>query len=247
MKKRALVIFAAAAALAAACTPPKYVTYKSVSNDFTVAAPWGWNVIADAAYDGFAQATFTGPYDPDFYLGAPSLSVRWYKPYRPHALRDGRQEMYANADDFIKQTLGDVYGKDAVVYGLGFRDDGGRNLVDKTHPIPTVPLKESGLPAKFFGVLSAAPAGTGVTVGTKKDNSGRPINLRYHEYAVVPIVPESGREEGFYVLCYPATFNGHDKDIDRFRALYNTFHPLTVGPGGAKFRVPGPQAAKQPL
>lgn len=243
MRMRSLAIFAAAAAFAAACSPPKYVAYKSVSNDFTVAAPWGWDVIADAAYDGFSQVTFIGPYDPDFYLGAPSLSVRWYKPYRSHPMRDGRMEMYVNSDDFIKQTLHDVYGKDAIVYGVGFREDGGRNLVDKIHPIPTIPLKESGLPAKLFGVLSPTPAAPGAVLGTKKDNSGRLINLRYHEYAVVPIV-ENGREEGFYVLTYPATYNGHDKDMDRFRALCNTFHPLTAGPGGQKIRVPGPQAAK---
>ena len=240
---RALAIFAAAAAFAAACSPPKYVTYKSVSNDFKAAVPWGWNVLADADYDAFSQVTFIGPFDVDFYLGAPTLSVRWYKPYRPHRLRGGRLEMYANSDDFIKQTLNDVYGKKAIVYGVGFREDGGRVLVDKTHPIPTFPLKESGLPAKFFGVLSPTPAARGVTIGTETDDEGRPVNVRYHEYAVVPIVVD-GREKGFYVLCYPATQAGHDKGMDRFRALYNTFHPLTAGPGGEKILLPGPQAEK---
>jgi hypothetical protein len=243
MKMRALMVFAAAAALAAACAPPKYAEYKSVSDDFTVAAPWGWNVIADADYDAFSQVTFIGPRDDDFYMGGPSLSVRWYKPYRPHRLRDGRVEMYSSSDDFIKQTLNDVYGKDAIVYGVGLREDGGRALVDKTHPIPTFPLKESGLPAKFFGVLSAAPAAPGNTIGTERNGDGRLLNVRYHEYAVVPIV-ENGREEGFYVLCYPATKGGHDKAQDRWRALYNTFHPLTAGPGGPKIRVPGARAAK---
>ena len=241
MKTRALAIFAAAAA--AACSPPKYVSYRSVSNDFKVAAPWGWDVIADAAYDSFSQVSFIGPFDVDFYLGAPTLSVRWYKPYRPHELRDGRMEMYADSDDFIKQTLNDVYGKDAIVYGVGVREDGGRSLIDQAHPIPTFLLKESGLPAKFFGVLSPTPAPRGVTIGTETDDEGRLVNVRYHEYVVVPIV-ENGREEGFYVLCYPATQAGHDKGMDRFRALYNTFHPLTAGPGGEKIRIPGPQAAK---
>lgn len=243
MKMRVVAIFAAAAA-AAACSPPKYVSYRSVSGDFKVAAPWGWNVIADASYDSFAQATFIGPADMDFYLGAPTLSVRWYKPYRPHRLRDGRLEMYAGSDDFVRQTLEGVYGKDAIVYGVGTREDGGRALVDKAHPIPTFPLKESGLPARFFGVLSPTPASRGVTVGTQVDAAGRRVNVRYHEYAVVPIV-ENGREAGFYVLCYPATFRGHDHDLDRFRALYNTFHPLTAGPGGGKIRLPGPQAANR--
>ena len=241
MRMRALAIFAAA--FVAACSPPKYVTYKSVSNDFTVAVPWGWNVLADADYDSFSSVSFIGPFDVDFYLGAPTLSVRWYKPYRPHRLRDGEVEMYANSDDFIKQTLTQVYGRDAIVYGVGFREDGGRALIDKTHPIPTFPLMESGLDAKFFGVLSPVPASRGVTIGTEKDNNGRLVNVRYHEYAIVPIV-EDGREQGFYVLCYPATQAGHDKGLDRWRALYNTFHPLTAGPGGPKIRVPGPQAAK---
>lgn len=241
MKTRVLAICAALAALAAACSPPKYVTYRSVSNDFTVAAPWGWNVIADADHDSFSQVTFIGPLDVDFYLGAPTLSARWYKPYRPHRLRDGSLEMYASSDDYIRQTLADVYGKDAIVYGVGAREDGGRALVDKAHPIPTFALKESGLPAKFFGVLSPTPASRGVTLGTETNDEGRRVNVREHEYAVVPIVVD-GREEGFYVLCYPATQAGHDKGLDRFRAFYNTFHPLTAGPGGGKIRVPGPQA-----
>jgi hypothetical protein len=244
---RALAIFAAATALAAACSPPKYVTYKSVSNDFTVAVPYGWNVIADARYDGFSQVTFIGPFDVDFYLGAPTLSVRWYKPYRPHGLRDGSIEMYVNSDDFIKQTLRSVYGKDAIVYGVGLREDdsGRRALVEKNRPIPTIPLKESGLPAKFFGVLSPTSVPRGITIGTETNGEGKLVNVRYHEYAVVPIEdPATGRESGFYVLCYPATQAGHDKGMDRFRALYNTFHPLTAGPGGVKIKVPGPQASK---
>jgi hypothetical protein len=250
MKMRALAIFAAAAALAAACSPPKFVAYKSVSGDFTVAAPYGWDVIADADHDAFSQVSFIGPFDMDFYLGAPALSVRWYKPYRPHRLRDGSVEMYSDSDDFIKQTLKDVYGKDAIVYGgsagqSGMREDGGRVLVDRTHPIPTFPLRESGLSAKFFGVLSPTPAPRGVTIGTEKNDAGQAVNVRYHEYAVVPIVV-NGREEGFYVLCYPATQAGHDKGLDRWRALYNTFHPLTAGPGGGKIRVPGRQAAANP-
>jgi hypothetical protein len=240
---RALAVSAALAAFAAACSPPKYVSYRSVSRDFSVAVPWGWNVIADAAYDSFSQVTFVGPEDIDFYLGAPSLSVRWYKSYRPHRLRDGRLEMYASAADFIKQTLDDVYGKDAIVYGIGTRPGGGRALVEPGRPIPELPLRESGLPAKFFGVLAPTPAGVGVTVGTVKDESGRLMNVRYHEYAVVPIDVE-GREVGFYVLCYPATQAGHDKGLDRFRALVNTFHPFTAGPGGGKIRVPGPQAER---
>lgn len=237
MKMRSLAIFAALAALAAACSPPKYVDYRSVSRDFTVAVPWGWNVIADADHDAFSQVTFIGPFDVDFYLGAPSLSVRWYGNYRPHRMRDGRLEMYSGADDFIRQTLDQVYGKDALVYGRGKREDGGRALVGKGQPIPEITLRDSGLTAKYFAVVSPTPAPAGVTIGTALDDKGRHLNLRYHEYAVVPIV------DGFYVLCYPATSAGHDKGMDRFEALIGTFHPYTAGPGGPKIKIPGPRSS----
>ncbi|MFI5362299.1 MAG: hypothetical protein ACHQ49_10045 [Elusimicrobiota bacterium] len=242
MKMRSLAIFAVVAALAAACTPPKYASYTSVSNDFTARVPWGWNVIAEANFDGYSEVVFTGPFDPDFYLGAPSLSVRWYKPYRSHPLRDGQLEMYKSSDDFIKQTLRDVYGKDAIVVGVGTRSDGNRVPLEKNEPIPTVTLKESGLAAKYFAVLSPTRARAGTTVGTFVDENGTRVNQRYHEYAVVPIVVDN-REAGFYVLCYPATMRGHDTDMDRFRNLMGTFRPLTVGPAGPKFRLPGPTAA----
>jgi hypothetical protein len=245
MKMRAFAIFAAFAALASGCslfTPPKYVTYKSVSGDFTVAAPWGWNVIADADHDAFSQVTFIGPFDVDFYLGAPTMSVRWFKPYRPHRLRDLRLEMYANSDDFIKQTLGDVYGKSAIVYGPSSAALDDRAAIDRKD-IPRITLKESGLPAKYFAVFSPTPAPTGITVGTVQTLDGQRLNQRYHEYAVVPIVVD-GREAGFYVLCYPATLGGHDKGMANFLRLIGSFHPFLAGPGGEKIKIPGPQAAK---
>jgi hypothetical protein len=242
---RELCIFAAVAAFAAACNPPSFVAYRSVSDDFTVSAPWGWNVIADADHDSFSEVTFIGPFDKDFYLGAPSLSVRWYKPFSPHALRDGRMELYANSDDFIKQTLNDVYGKDALVYGPSSRPLEDRTAIDRK-AIPEITLKESGLPAKYFAVLSPTPATTGVTIGTVVDRDGRRFNQRYHEYAVVPIVVK-GREAGFYVLSYPATVGGHDKGMKYFREMLGSFHPYTAGPGGPKITIPGPQPSKKPL
>ena len=242
MRLRALAFVAAAAAFAAACSPPSYVTYKSVSGDFTASVPWGWDVIADAQYDGFSQVTFIGPFDKDFYLGAPTLSVRWYKPFRPHALRYGGTEMYASSADFIKQTLDDVYGKDAIVYAPSSRPLDQRVAVDRKE-IPTITLNESGLDAKYFGVLSPAPAASGVTIGTAVDLNGKRINQRYHEYAVVPILVE-GREAGFYVLAYPATVGGHDKGLDRFQHLIGSFHPYTAGPGGPKITIPGPRRKK---
>lgn len=243
MKMRALAFFAAAAAFTAACSPPPYVAYKSVSSDFTVSAPWGWDVLAEANYDGFAQVTFIGPFDKYFYLGAPSLSVRWYKPYRPHKLRDGRLEMYSSSDDFIKQTLNDVYGKDSVVYGPSSAPLDVRPMADR-RDIPKITLKESGLEAKYFAVLSTAPASAGVTLGTVVGYDGRRVNQRYHEYAVVPIVVD-GREAGFYVLTYPATLDGHGNDMEKFLHLIGSFHPYTAGPGGPKIAIPGPRKASQ--
>jgi hypothetical protein len=244
MRSSALAFFAAAAVLAAACSPPPYVSYRSVSNDFTVSVPWGWDVIADADYDAFSQVTFIGPFDKDFYLGAPTLSVRWFKPYRPHSLRDGRLEMYRSSNDFIAQTLNDVYGKEALVYGPSARPLEQRVTVERK-AIPSIVLKGSGLDAKYFGVLSPAPAAKGVSIGVVTDLDGRRINQRYHEYAVVPIQVD-GREAGFYVLTYPATVGGHDKGMEKFLHLIGSFHPYTAGPGGPKITIPGSQA-KKPL
>jgi hypothetical protein len=223
MRTRALGIFVVFAAFAAACSPPKYAHYKSVSGDFSVNVPWGWNVIAEADHDAYAEVKFLGPFDADFYLGAPSLSVRWYKRYRAHQLRGGRLEMYADGDDFINQMLRQVYGADSIVLS------GGKPF-DKKLPIPEVTLKESGLQAKYFGVLSPAPAAPGA-VGAVKDVDGNWHNMRYHEYAVIPM------EGGFYVLSYPATQRGHDKAVDRFNVMASTFHPYTAGPGGEKITI----------
>lgn len=232
MRQRAFGILVLAAAFLAACSPPKYARYKSVSGDFSAYVPWGWNVVAEADYDAFAEVKFIGPFDADFYLGAPSMSVRWYKRYRAHTLRGGRLEMYADADDFISQMLKQVYGKDAVVMSGG-------KLVDQAKPVPEVTLKESGLTAKYFGVLSPAPSAPDIA-GAVKDVDGNWHNMRYHEYAVIPM------EGGFYVLSYPATQKGHDKAVDRFNYLASTFHPYTVGPGGPKILVRPAAAASKP-
>jgi hypothetical protein len=223
MKKRALGIFALFAACLAACSPPQYTRYTSVSGDFSVEAPWGWNVIAEADHDAFSEVKFIGPFDADFFLGAPSLSVRWYKRYRAHSLRGGGLEMYADADDFINQTLKQVYGPESVIMD-------GTKILDKKLPIPEVTLRESGLQAKFFGVISPAPAGPN-QIGAVKDDKGRWFNIRYHEYAVIPT------DGGFYVITYPATQKGHNKAVDRFVIMIQSFHPYTAGPGGEKIKV----------
>lgn len=229
-------MIAALAALSAACSPPKFVTYQSVSRDFSVAVPWGWNVLADADHDSFSQVTFIGPFDVDFYMGAPSLSVRWYKNYRVRPIRNGVYEMYANADDFIRQTLDQVYGKGGFLFGVGSGPAESRAPITRDR-IPEIILRESGLPAKYFAVLSPTPDAAGVTVGTVVDEKGRRFNQRYHEYVVVPMA------SGFYVLCYPATLRGHEKGMEYFKELIGSFHPYTDGPGGPKITIPGPQAA----
>lgn len=213
-----------ALAFAAGCKPPKYVNYSSALNDFTASVPWGWNVIADADEDAFAHINFIGPFHEDFYLGAPSLSVRWYKHFRPHRLPDGGLELYSGIDDFYKQTMRSVYGKDALLYGAG---EGGKlDFIDEPQDIT---LKSSSLPAKFFVVLSPAPASENNLWGVERhEKTGRAVNMRMHAYVLVPL------KSGFYVLTYPATRRGYPKFEDRFRALFGSFRPLTEGPGGPK-------------
>lgn len=238
MRTRALRIIAVAAGLLAACSPPKYSHYRSVSGDWAAYVPYGWDIVADADHDGYAQAQFMGPFDPDFYLGAPSLSVRWYKRYRPHLLRDNTLEMYSDADDFINQMLDQVYGKDSIIYGAGRSDDNERTIIRRPE-IPAITLRESGLSAKYFAVMSPTPAAPHNKWGVRRNpEDGRLYNVRYHEFAVVPM------PSGFYVLCYPATRGGHDKAIKAFDTLIQTFVPYTDGPGGPKFKLPPASAGR---
>ena len=203
-------------ALASGCNSPKYANYESIHKDYAVSVPWGWQVMTDSQDDAFTQATFIGPFDPDFYLGAPSLSVRWLKRYRPHRLVDGRLEMYSDADDFIKQMLKQVYGPTYFFVGA----DG--KPVDA---IVEITLKGSGLKAKYFTVLSATPAPANMRWGVSaQKGTDKPHILRKHAYAVVAV------EGGFYVLCYPATDDGYDRYLDRFLGLIGSFIPLTAGP-----------------
>ena len=104
------LIFAAAALLLCGCNPPKYVNYVSTHKDYKCAVPWGWNVMTDDEETRYTSTTFIGPFDPDFYLGAPSLSVRWYAYSAQHRLPDGLVESYASVDQYIQKALRDVYG-----------------------------------------------------------------------------------------------------------------------------------------
>ncbi|MBI4370908.1 MAG: hypothetical protein HY552_01280 [Elusimicrobia bacterium] len=234
MKTRPLSkIVILAAALAAACSPPKYAPYRSVFKDFTAAVPMGWNVTTESDGRDFAQTLFVGPFEADFFRGAPSLSVRWYRRYRPRRLPDGRLEMYADADDFIAQTLQQVYGGRTVLYGAG-RSPEDSSRPEITAAPETITLQASGLAAKYFVALSPVPAPPAGRWGVEYDAAGEPFNVRKHAYAVVPM------RDGFYVLCYPATRGGYDRYEDRFRALLGTFRPLTDGPEGPPARLPAP-------
>ncbi|MDP3542707.1 MAG: hypothetical protein Q8T11_09615 [Elusimicrobiota bacterium] len=226
-------------ALAAGCNPPKYAVYESINKDYTASVPWGWQVMTDQQDNDFAQTTFIGPFDPDFYLGAPSLSVRWYRRYRPHRLSGGRLEMYSGADDFIKQTLSQVYGPEYVLMTLPGQlsyKPGPRN--EPVEVLPEVTLKQSGLKGNGFIVESATPAPEANKWGiSEQAGTGKPYVLRKHAYVVVPV------EDGFYVLTYPATERGYPNHLDKFAGLMGSFMPRTAGPGGAKIRVPGPRAS----
>lgn len=221
MKNRVLSLLAAVVVTAAACNPPKYVAYRSVHGDFSAAVPWGWQIYTDQEGTGesFSHVNFIGPFDPAFHLGVPSMSVRWYRNYWPHRLRDGRLEMYADGDDFIKQTL-------QIVYSPEF---------ELKTPVKDIDLRGSGLQAKLFVVLSRVPVPAEVRYGVEiDDETGESFNVRQHAYVIVPM------GEGFYVLTYPATRAGYNKFDENFNQLVSAFQPITRGPGGRKVRLPGP-------
>lgn len=223
INKRILALAAGLGLAAAACTPPKYVEYRSVNGDFKTYVPWGWQIFTDQDGDGtaFASAHFVGPFDPQFHLGVPSVSVRWYRNYFPHMMRDGRLESYTGAEDFIKQTLKDVYGPD---YEL-------------PTPVKSHTLQQSGLPATEFVVLSRAKVPETTRNGVEVDEDGTNYNVRMHGYTVVPV------GDGFYVLTYPATRSGFNKYDESYYVLRNGFLPISAGPNGAKVRLPGPRRA----
>lgn len=234
ISRRVFNLAAAAVVLACACKPPKFAAYESVFKDFSADVPWGWNVYTEAKGKNYSEIRFVGPFDEDFFLGAPSLSVRWYRNFEIHNLPDGGSELFKTSNEFITKTLRDVYGPEAILYGIGDRDDGGRLILSGQNEIPSITLRSSGLKAKYFAVLSPTPAPAGVSYGLQRDDQGRLVNVRYHEYAVVPVA------DGFYVLCYPATKIGHDRYMNEFKTLLGSFVPRAAGPGGAKVRVPGP-------
>ncbi|MBI5624126.1 MAG: hypothetical protein HY924_10130 [Elusimicrobia bacterium] len=231
MKKRALWWggFLAACAAAGGCLFPEYHAYTSPFNDFTCEVPYGWSVKTDREDDHFTNVTFIGGFDPEFYLGAPSMSVRWHAADRIHKLPNGLLEMYSDSEDYIRQMLRSVYGPEVNKdYTLDLPDGNPDNA------IRTINLKTANLPARFFVVNSPTKVPPGWTWGVsvdRKDKRSASL-IRKHAYALVPM------EGGFYVIVYPATRDGYSKHEKQFRVLLGSFKPLTHGPAGPSFKVP---------
>ncbi|MBI5243427.1 MAG: hypothetical protein HY922_07030 [Elusimicrobia bacterium] len=198
-------------ALFSACRPPKYVSYVSAAGDFSTEAPYGWQVFYDADGSDYFNYTFIGPFDADFYRGAPSLSVRWYANDRPHELPVSfEEESFSSGEEYIEKTLREVYGADAFL----------------EQPVHKVEV--SGLVALHFVVSSPMPVPAGTRYGVARDNQGSLAVIRQHAYVVVPM------DNGFYVLIYPATRAGFPKFHDHFKQFVNKFHALRDGPAGQK-------------
>jgi len=142
--------------------------------------------------------------------------------------------MYSGTADFIKQTLTQVYGPEYILLTLDGKVS--YDNAKRTEIIPEITLKQSGLKAQAFTVESAVRAPEANRWGISADSkTGKGFVLRKHAYALIPV------EDGFYVLTYPATADGYEKFLDKFAGLMGSFMPLNAGPGGAKFRVPGPR------
>ncbi|MBI5629876.1 MAG: hypothetical protein HY921_03205 [Elusimicrobia bacterium] len=202
---------ALACAIFSSCGPPKYAAYVSVDSDWRGSVPWGWHVMTDREATHYAQTNFIGPFEPDFYLGVPSFSVRWYNYSYPRRLPDGLLEMYSSADDFIQQTLSYVYGPKYEM------------------PQPVHEITAGGRKAKHFVVLSPIPVPSSTRWGTSSSaQTGETVNFRQHAYVVVPL------KRGFYVLVYPATRDGYKLYEPQFNQLVNTFSPVLEGPAGPK-------------
>jgi len=208
-KTAASSLWLAGALLLSGCQYPKYATYISRTGDFKCQVPYSWNVKTDAEGGHFANATFIGPFEADFFLGVPSFSVRWYSRLRLHRLPDGTLETYSGADDYIRQTLENVYGPKAV-------------MRQEVHEVEVANRK-----AKHFVVLSPVVVPKTTRWGTSVDAKTQElVNLRQHSYVVVPM------EGGFYVLIYPATRDGFPKYEKEFNQMVNSFLPLKDGPQG---------------
>ena len=216
---------AACGVLLSSCKAPKYAAYTSIHKDFRCSAPWGWSVLTDGEGSHYADTTFIGPFEPAFYLGAPSLRVRWYSYSYPHRLPDGTLEMYASADDYVRHL--------ATVYR--------RRRIMRQAP-RDIELPAAGRKAENFVVLSPAPVAKGARWGTEiETRTQQPVNLRQHAYVILPM------KTGFYAIIYPATREGFGDYEPQFNELVNTFEPLKDGPGGPEFAKGAKAAAALPF
>jgi len=186
--------------------------------------------VTDGEKGRFTNTTFIGPFDPNFLMGAPSLTVRWHSYNQAHRLPDGQLELYASVDDYIKQVLRDVY------------------QPHQTMIVPVANLEPhdllDGRPGKRFVVSSPVRVPGDLKWGTVLDaDSGQPYNVREHAYVLIPM------KTGFYVLIYPATKDNQGKEgYPVYEAMFNqmvhTFKALKDGPDGPPAAAPAPFAAR---
>jgi len=219
--ERLRYLFAApllAALALTACSPPKYVPYTSVHGDWRSSVPWHWDVMTDQEDDVFTNTNLIGPFEPDFYLGAPSFSVRWHAYKRSHTLPSGFVEYYQDVDDYIDQMLKRVYGPDY-------------HIVDEDNPHiegTVTQLRVAGRMARHFVVLSAVNVPDTTKWGTSTDaQTNKTVVVRRHEYVIVP------EDTGFYVLIYPATLKGFDLYKPQFNNFVHNFTILKTSPFAA--------------
>lgn len=218
--------FFLAAAFCEGCRSPRYVPYTSLYRDFGCEIPYGWTILLDSAGTDYTNVTFTGPFDPDFFRGTPSFSIRWYRAYAPHRLPDATYEMYGSAEDFRNQMLRDVYGPSTETWA-GPDPDLKKSLAEG-RPFPSAQrISISGKEASYFVVYRTLPAPTGHVFGVVRDEAGNRAVLQRHAYALLP------RDSGFYVIVYPATRDGFAKHQPAFFHLLNTFKVFKGGPAGS--------------
>lgn len=207
------------AACLSACSPPKYVNYWSLWRDWRAAVPWGWNIRTDQDGATFASTNLTGPFAPEFYLGVPSIGVRWYQNHGAHRLPDGLVEYYRDGDDFIEQTLTAVYPDSRLV---------SKKAKEDPEPAEIREVPVAGRKAKNFTVLSEIKAPKDARYGVLVDPATKERGIsRLHEYVVLQL------KTGFYVIVYPATVRGYDLFKPQFNAFVKSFHVAKEGPAGA--------------
>jgi hypothetical protein len=209
MPIKAAFLLLAGAIFVSGCKPPKYIRYRSEAGDIEMQVPYGWSVYLDRQGNDFYAYNFVGPFEPDFYRGVPSLSVRWYRTGATHRMRLGITETYYSPEDYIQTTLREVYGDE-------------RFMKSEVQDISV-----SGWKGKHFVVVSPKEVEKDTPYGLSTERGGkRTVILRQHAYAVLPM------DNGFYVVIYPATRGGYEKYDDRFNHLVNTLKVVKDGPGG---------------